>query len=475
MTEKTIHSRRPIMNKTIVRFYRGTHGMGICISITYDKDRIIFDFGAPFTPLTQVYDGEVKPRNKNRVKDTILLGKIPAIQGVFSKKDLQDLDLLSYEDSDLNTAVMICHLHLDHMSEIDKIAPEIPVYIHSDGIRLLKLLYTVNNEKEYRSYTPFEYHVPFHVGQIRITPYYSDHPCPGSSGFLIETPDSKIYYSGDIRFHGTGNQRAFEELDTLKESDIDLLIVDATTTSPSEFVHGDQMDEILRDPSKDLIEGCISEKDIYDEIYDSLIDFKGLGVFNQYERDTSMMKQIYDLGKRLNRTVVFEPSMAYIFYHFTGIKAPICWIDSIDIPEYQIKMKEGFEVVSVDEIRNHPERYLLQNSYNNILSLTDLDGIKGKYFHLFGEPLVKGQKQWKIMENVLEKLNWKFRSFSNLYSFSHAYPNQLAYFIEQIDPKTVVAVHSKNPERLNPVNSAQVFPEENRDYHLLEGKLIKIE
>ena len=33
------------MNKTLVRFYRGTRGMGICISITYDKDRIIFDAG----------------------------------------------------------------------------------------------------------------------------------------------------------------------------------------------------------------------------------------------------------------------------------------------------------------------------------------------------------------------------------------------------------------------------------------------
>ena len=453
------------MNKTKIRFYRGTHGMGICISATYDKDRIIFDFGAPFSPLTEVYDGIVKHRNINRVKDAILLKRIPPVEGVFRKEDLQDLDLLSYEDCDLNTAVMISHLHLDHMSEADKIAPEIPVYIHSQGIKLLKLLNTVNNEKEYRKFTPFEYHVPFKVGSITITLYYSDHPCPGSAGFLIETPDSKIYYSGDIRFHGLGSERAFKELELLKGKDIDLLIVDATTTSPSEFIHGDSLDELMKVPSKQLIKGCINEQDIYDEIYATLKNYKGLGIFNQYERDTDMMRHMYDLSRKLNRTIVFEPAMAYIFYHFTGLKTPV---SASDIPAYL----EGFETIDPTMIREHPEQYLLQSSYRKILSLTDYDGIKGQYFHLFGEPLTPDQKEWKIMRNMLDKLGWEFHTFSNLYSFSHTYPNQLAYLIETINARSVVAVHSKNPERLNPVNSVQFFPEENKDYLLENGTLI---
>ena len=79
------------MSNTKVKFYRGTHGMGIVISITYGKDRIIFDFGAPFTPLAQVYDGTLKPRYENRVKDAVLLERIPSVEGVFSRHDLQDL------------------------------------------------------------------------------------------------------------------------------------------------------------------------------------------------------------------------------------------------------------------------------------------------------------------------------------------------------------------------------------------------
>ena len=42
------------MSNTMVNFYRGTQGMGVVISVTYDKDRVILDFGAPFTPLSEI-------------------------------------------------------------------------------------------------------------------------------------------------------------------------------------------------------------------------------------------------------------------------------------------------------------------------------------------------------------------------------------------------------------------------------------
>ncbi len=443
------------MNKTMVRFYRGTHGMGIVISVTNGTDRVIFDFGAPFTPLAQVYDGTLLPRNVNRVKDAILLERIPAVEGVFSRKDLQDLPVISYEESSLNTAVMICHLHLDHMSEIDKIAPEIPVYIHEEGLKLLNALQEVNEEKAYRSYSSFRYHETFKVGQISVTPYFSDHPCPGSAGFLIETSDSTIYYSGDIRFHGLDSKKALAELDVLAQKHIDLLIVDATTTSPSEFTG-----EI------------ITEQDIYDDIYDHLNCSASLGIFNQYNRDIAMMQHMNDLGKRLDRTVVWEPEYAYILKRMTGIKVPVYWIDSQHIPECLANMKNDHEVISVKDIRNHPEKYLIQNSYGNILSLSDFDGLPGEYFHLFGEPLVKGQKDYQIMVNVVNKLNWKFNTYTNLYSFSHRYPEHLRNLVDKINAVTVVAVHSRHPENLDPVRSIHFFPEENTDY-ILENGILK--
>ena len=461
------------MNNTVIKFYRGCHGMGIVISVTYDKDRVIFDFGAPFSPLSEIYDGTVKHRFENRVKDAIFLKRIPEIDGVFSKKDLQDLDVISYEDSEFNTAILICHLHLDHMSEIDKVHPNIPVYIHEDGLKMLETIDEMEDNYIYRSYNGFKYGDVINVGKIKITTYFSDHPCAGSTSFFIETPDSKILYTGDIRYHGVNRNKAFEVMEQFNDKNIDLLIIDSTTTSPSEFIMNDELKNEYSKPSKTILPGSILEEDIYQDTYKTLKDFDGVGVFNMYPRDISMLKNMYELGYKLNRTTVFEPYYANILYILTGIAPTVIEPNISHNEPYIERLKNVCNFVTIDDIKNSPNKYLLQNSYRNILNLIDLDSIKGKYFHLLGEPLVKGTKEYNIMCNFIEKLNWEFKTYINLYSFSHAYPNHLAYVIQQINAKSVVAVHSKHPENLTPMNSKQYFPIEGIDYYLKNGELIE--
>ncbi len=463
-----------MMNKTKVVFYRGTRGMGIVISVSYEKDRVIFDFGAPFTPLAEVYDGTVLHRQTNAVKDALLLGRIPMVPYVFSKEDLQDIPLEAYGESDLNTAVLICHLHLDHMSEIDKVDPHIPVYIHEDGLKLLQALDECEGKKERRSYSGFRYHEEIRVGQISVMPYFSDHPCPGSSSFLIRTPDSLICYSGDIRCHGVRHEEAFAETEAIGKEKVDLLIIDSTTTSPSEFIYDEEtIRELYRTPSKQCLKGCISEEGIYEAITDTLKGSDALGIINCYPRDTGMMKELIRHAEMIDRKMVFEPSYAYILYQVTGVKAAV-YEDSNDRYILNGGKLRDFETVSCDTIRKNPGHYILQNSYRNILDLTDYDGIEGHYFHLFGEPLVKGQKEYQIMENMVNKLEWTFHTYTNLYSFSHCYPNHLQYVISQIDPKSIVAVHSKKPELLEPITGKQYYPEEGKEYVLENGELVEV-
>ena len=75
------------------------------------------------------------------------------------------------------------------------------------------------------------------------------------------------------------------------------------------------------------------------------------------------------------------------------------------------------------------------------------------------------------MGNVVAKLGWQFRSYTNLYSVSHTYPEHLRKFIEKINAESVIAVHSSKPENLDPVSSTQFFPEEGREYLLENGQL----
>ena len=459
------------MNKTIVNVYRGTCGMGVTVSITYDQTRVIFDFGAPFTPLSNVYDGEVRRRQENSIKDALLLKRALMIPGIYNRKDLKDLTLLPYEESDLHTVFFISHLHLDHMSEIDKIAKEIDVYLHKDGIKLLNVLNENAETKTYRECIGFDYKEKIRIGEIEIEPLFSDHPCPGASMFLITTPDTKICYSGDIRFHGCRYNRAFEEVKQLRKEKIDLLLLDATIVSPLHLHLDKKVDASLFEPSRELKEGCISEEEIYAEIAEILKDKEALCVFNQYERDTQMMRHMIEVGEKEERMTVFDPLFAKIIKEVEGLKVPVYLCEKDPISP---SLKDHL-IITKEMIKNNPGHYLLQNHFSNLLQLTDFDGLKAHYFHLFGEPLVEGTKEYRIMLNVIEKLGWTFYSRSNLYSFSHAYPNQLAYMIKTIEPKTIIALHSKHPENLHPPVGEQFYPEEGRDYVVEKGRLIKKE
>ncbi len=459
--------------KTKVNFIRGLHGMGVVIMVTYNKSRVIFDFGAPFEPLSQIYDGTVLLRNKNRVKDALLLDKAPMIDYVYSKKSLDDINLKPAEDSPYQTAIFISHCHKDHMSEIDKVDCSIPVYLHHSGLKLKQTLEIIQEEPYHREYDGFEYNQTITVGEIEVTPYFADHTCIGAASFLIKTKDSTIVYSGDIRFHALEAEKAWQAVQQMSEHEIDLLIVDSTTTSSSEFVYSENEIRKLNIPFKGILKGMITEQMIFDDIREQLKYHQGIAVFNLYHRDIRMLDNIIRIAEENNRTAVFEPHTAYIINALLN-KSVGVMLPYNDLKfDFYADVKQSNTIISKQNILENPDGYFVQSTYRNILELTDYDKINGIYFHLFGEPLIKEQKHYQIMKNVINKLKWNFFSYINLYSFSHAYPNHLAYYIQKLNPKTVVAVHSKNPEALNPVNAKHYMPKENVDYYLINGQLIE--
>lgn len=457
---------------TEVNFIRGLHGMGVVIQITYDTSRVIFDFGEPFDPLAQIYDGTVLPRKENRLKDALLLKKAPMVHYVYRKQDLKDFALESSEDSPYTTAIFISHCHLDHMSDIDKVDPAIPVYLHNKGVALKKALEEIGEDTYYRDYSGFEYEQTFDIGCIKVTPYFSDHACIGSAGFLIETPDSRIVYSGDIRFHALEYERAYQEIEKYNKN-IDLLIVDSTTTSPSEFVFDQQIMEQYKIPSKEFLKGTITEEGIYNDVRTQIKDYNGLAIFNLYHRDIRMLENMIQIAKENGRIAVFEPATAYIINSLLNIQVHVIYPNIETIPSYYKAVQANNIEVTKEEIIAHPESYYIQNSYRNILELIDFEHLPAKYFHLFGVPLTVKEKHYAILQNVLNKLNFQYFSYINLYSFSHAYPNNLAYYVQQVNAKAVVSVHSKKPESLNPVNSKHYLPKEQTDYLLINGQLIE--
>ena len=462
------------MSNTHIEFHKGLRGSGVVVSVTYNNSRVIFDFGAPYEPQNQVYDNDIRRRVKNKIKDGIILGNVPPIDGIFDEDHVKGIDIKSYQQASRTTGVIISHLHLDHMSNIDMVHPNIPVYMHKDGYNLLQALIDIEDEVHSRDYTPVELHTPFTIGEIMITAYFSDHPCFGACGYLIETGDKTIYYSGDIRFHGLRSEKAYNELELFADKNIDLLIIDGTTYSKKEFIRNTDSELAMNIPTKALPEQAICEKFIYNELTSKLKQSDTLGIFNIYHRDMQLIEALIECADKSNRIITFEPKTAYVIKKLLNRTVNVYDIDvTIDLP--YIKEIENNPRITDEDISKCPTNYLLQNSYENLLELLSLPTTNANYFHLFGLPLIPTEPNYKIMKSLVNRMNINFHSYTNLYSFNHAYPGNLCYMIERIAAKMVVAVHSRNPEKLVTQSGVHILPKENVLYQIEKDSFTEIE
>lgn len=446
---------------------------GVIFSVTCGKDRVIFEFGTAYDPSTAVFDGTVEPRVENRVRDNLKIGLLPKIDGVYRRKDLGDYPLISAEESDLNSAVFITHLHLDHMSQIGTIAPDIPVYLHHNAQIIERALEATGEgvatlERGYTDIVPNE---PIRVGEIEVLPILCRDTSYFDFAFLITTPDGTIHWTGDLCLHGIQADKTLAQMALLKARNIDVMLCDCTSFIDSELqkiYHSTDAGLVL--PDEYVPQGMLTEQQYKNGLLARIQACRGLCVFNYYQREMDEAGEYMQWAEQCGRKCVFEPNAAYIVYKFWGIKPNVFIPDSPrykaeNAPAWFKELLANSLIVTADEIRANPAGYLLQNSYRHILELFGLPGEDGAYIHEGGIPLGEYDPAYANMRKIIEKAGFAYVTSDDNY-FGHAYPGQVKYFVDQVDPKVLIPCHSHNPERLFPNHGAQLLPELYQTYIL---------
>ena len=196
-----------------ITIHRGTHQIGGCgTELRTEKSRIFIDLGT-----------ELPQPDGTQAAETL------SIPGLTEGKP--DCD-----------GVFFTHYHGDHIGNIHRILPEIPIYMGQAAQKISRIL-NEHLQKAYLShpegFSDRNSHIQalnrvrtfadgqkMKIGDIQITPCRVDHSAFDSYFFLIEAGEVRVLHTGDFRDHGyTGPMLA----DTLAEiGHADVLICEGT-------------------------------------------------------------------------------------------------------------------------------------------------------------------------------------------------------------------------------------------------------
>ena len=458
---------------TKIRFWNGLKTIGgTIVSVEYENSRVIFDFGLSYNPAEE-FSAIVKARYHAMVEDYINLNKIPAIDGLYSRKDLRNLsNIISAEEDERNTAILISHVHLDHIGAMGVVSPKIQVYLTEDSLRLYEAVEEIGEgvfgERSYRS---LKYEDVLNIGEIKVIAVQLDHDVLGACGFFIETPDVKIVYSGDLRLHGKHPELTMDFVSKAHNFMPNLLLMEGT------MINGEK-DSRDTKPSNEL-KGVNTEQQVKEMLVDKFEKAKGLVLVNTSERNLERIAHIVESAEAAGRKIVLEPATAYLISriinmdNFTIYKSEELEAELLkdDVVGWMTELLEASEVVSYRDINLNPKKYVIQNSFKNLMELLDLNLKKSVYIHSNAIPLGAYDPDFQRLQEFLRKLKVDYEYIGTP---GHAFHSHLKYIINEIAPDILVPLHSFYPEKLYPESRLQFLPHYGVEYIVKDKKMIKL-
>ena len=422
--------------KTTITFYNGLTTIGgPMIEVAYNKSHVLFDLGEVYRPELDLPDEKYQTLIENQ-----LIGDVPN----FYDPELtgKPIEHQRWE----HAAAYMSHLHLDHSKAMNFLAPEIPLYAGPLTAKMMPalnehgdfLLPAAGHEASYvRPIIAAEYRKPIQVGDITLEVWPSDHDAYGATGLIITTPDKRIAYTGDIRLHGYHPDWVHEFLAAAKNCDA--LIIEGTGVSWPEEKH---------DQSSEEFTGPKNENELTAQFVELQKDNPERQItFNTYPTNVErLLRIIADSPRR----VVLHAQRAHLLKESLGK----------DFDYYYLPGEEKFAdlqpelAVSYQELLNDNHAYLWQAVGN----YTDLQE-GGLYIHSNAEPLGDFDPAY---QPFLQALSDKKIEFKGLRCSGHADEKELKEIIKEVQPATLIPVHTLHPELEENPFGERILPKRNQ-------------
>ena len=470
-------------------FFGGVDEIGGNKILVNDGNSSIFlDFGMSFNLAHKYFSEFLQPRKANGLMDFMEFGLLPNIKGIYREDYLRHCGL-NFESEPSVQGVLLSHAHMDHSSYIHHLRGDIPIYLTENSYLILKVLEEtskvsfmdlLNIKKDFyfmpkknsdghkrlqgdsakveRDVKIVEPYKNFEIGDYKVKSLPVDHSLPGASGYIVESDEDSLVYTGDIRFHGR-NPRLSRKF-----------IKKAHDVNPTVMIsEGTRMDS----------ETNVTEKDVEIAAEEVISNHNGLVVINFPVRDLDRLKTFYEVSKETDRDLAVNLKQAYMLDLFQGQEYPsiddvkiyiprkgwgllsdehyACyegeWACSLDNDPYDFKrdyekwernLLDRDNVITYKELQDEPQNYIYRCDFFELKELIDIKPENGIYIRSLTEPFDEEMEiDYQRVQNWLDHFNLPLH---HMHASGHANGNEILNMIRDIQPEKVYPVHTEHVE-----------------------------
>ena len=468
--------------------------------------RLFLDFGTSFKTQGLFFEEFLKPRPGFGLHDYFQTGLLPPLQGIYRPDLVPDDSFWNswqlephYRALDHVDGVLLSHAHLDHIGAVSFLRLEVPLYATALTALISKAIQDSGRsgfEADTTYAAPREtkdgvlssvrgapaQQRPLHVldGQLSLDGeefwnelpqarrnmapapvevasdtigagnklhwFPVDHSIYGAAAFAVETAAGWVAYTGDIRLHGRHGDQTRRAVDALAELEPTVLICEGTRGADDT--------------------GCTTEQDVHERAAELVCLAKGKLVFADFgPRNVERLLIFREIAQGFGRCLAVLSKDAYLLeamHYAAADEVPYLASEAnfaiykktraqLDMWEKMLLERHHALVVSADDIRQNPGRYILCFSFWDINELSSLEGVPATYIYssseAFNEEMEADQDRLRHWLNHFDvECHGLDRTLeAKLHASGHASGTELLGIIRQIRPQKLVPIHTENP------------------------------
>mgnify|MGYP000344839592 FL=1 len=413
--------------------------------------KVFLDFGKSFKAISKYY--QFPFHRPQTISELIEIGAIPLIENLYSveveKKKNFDF---SRDPEPPIQGVVVSHGHMDHVGHITLLSRRTKIYMgyccHKifNAYGKVSRAYSVDTIFDGIEHNICDFRTGeiIRIGELEIKPIHVDHSIPGAYGFIVFTSEGPIIYTGDFRLHGsTGLTEDFiNSIEDLRyDTKILCLITEATHIDFSGYV------------SEDEVERKLSE--LFSRINGNIIaDFSRTDI----DRFFSFLYAAKRTGRKLvidwkRYIIIREILEARLKRKYTvkdfEVDPDILVIAKEKERYYYLEEKKLFErlpedkKITISEIAKR-DNLIMVLSTRSTSALAEIGFPRScVYIMASSEPFSEESEiTFEKVKNWLEILGVPIYY---IHASGHIQPLDLREFINRVQPRIVIPVHSEKP------------------------------